>query len=286
MGQEPDMLRAGNSFATFQRVDGDNKRNFGTIDFDAQLTKLFGMQVGYANAWYSYEDDVYASTLDRLEHNIHLDGRWTLSPETVGLVGYAFAETDYTADDFLGTDVDGDLIYSDTRNVRAHYMYLGADHTFNPDLVGSLRAGARYSDYYNDDQTSWSPFVRGSARWKYGPQDFIDFGFSYDRSATDIALYQDTLTLDANTATVFGSINHYFTPALLGTVLGQFQNQTFNGGTADGQSEQIYLAGVQLQYFFNPYFSGQVGYNFDRFDSDLGRSFTRNRVYMGVTARY
>jgi hypothetical protein len=28
------------------------------------------------------------------------------------------------------------------------------------------------------------------------------------------------------------------------------------------------------------------GYNYDNLDSDIGRSFDRNRVYFGVTATY
>src|SRR5512139_1408120 len=42
IGQEPDLLRAGNTFSTFQRVDGDNIRNYGSIGFDDQLTPTIG----------------------------------------------------------------------------------------------------------------------------------------------------------------------------------------------------------------------------------------------------
>jgi outer membrane scaffolding protein for murein synthesis (MipA/OmpV family) len=44
---------------------------------------------------------------------------------------------------------------------------------------------------------------------------------------------------------------------------------------------------LNLEYRFNPNWSTEVGYNFDRLDSDLrDRSFTRNRVYAGVRATY
>src|SRR5512133_1122354 len=51
IGQEPDQLRSGNSFTTFQRVPGDNIRNEGKITFGADLTPKFGMEVGYANSF-------------------------------------------------------------------------------------------------------------------------------------------------------------------------------------------------------------------------------------------
>ena len=52
IGQEPDLLRAGNTFSTFQRISGDNIRNYGTISLEAQLTPQFGLGAGYDNAFY------------------------------------------------------------------------------------------------------------------------------------------------------------------------------------------------------------------------------------------
>src|ERR1035438_143461 len=54
IGQEPDTLRAGNTFNTFQRIPGNNTMNYGVINFSAQLTPLFGVEVGYANTLYDY----------------------------------------------------------------------------------------------------------------------------------------------------------------------------------------------------------------------------------------
>jgi len=42
-----------------------------------------------------------------------------------------------------------------------------------------------------------------------------------------------------------------------------------------------------LQYRINQYWSTDLGYNFDHLDSDVVHtSFTRNRVYAGVTASF
>ena len=59
-----------------------------------------------------------------------------------------------------------------------------------------------------------------------------------------------------------------------------------NGGQFNNQSERYYLVGLNLAYHFNPHFSAEMGYNYDKLDSDAGRTFDRNRVYMGVTASY
>ena len=61
---------------------------------------------------------------------------------------------------------------------------------------------------------------------------------------------------------------------------------SFAGG-ADDMSENFLLAGLNLSYEINKFLSADAGYNIDRLDSDLdGRSFTRNRVYMGIRATY
>ena len=54
IGQEPDFLRAGNTYSTFQRLPGNNIRNYGCAVLDGQLTPLLGFEIGYANSYYNY----------------------------------------------------------------------------------------------------------------------------------------------------------------------------------------------------------------------------------------
>src|SRR5579862_4794904 len=42
IGQQPDVLRAGNAVQTFQRIAGDNIVNSGGITFNGELTPVFG----------------------------------------------------------------------------------------------------------------------------------------------------------------------------------------------------------------------------------------------------
>jgi long-subunit fatty acid transport protein len=51
--------------------------------------------------------------------------------------------------------------------------------------------------------------------------------------------------------------------------------------------DQLYVIGLNVEYQFNPHLSAMVGYNYDLLNSDVDfRDFDRNRVYLGVTARY
>lgn len=308
VGQEPDMLRYG-ALASNQRISGDNIRNYGGITLDATFTPVFGAEVGYDNAWYDYADSTpfaqtgfasISSRLNRIEHRAHVDALWTLSPETVGKIGYEYQEVDYTGDQTLvgafevknGQPVVVPLAMSDARNSRSHIVYVGVDHTFLPELVGHLSAGVQYADFYNEDHSSFTPWVKGTLAYTYAPQSTAKIGFNQTRTPTDIVGNKNNFARDGDASLVFGSITHRIAPNLFGSVIGTFQYTTLNGtGNLDGKTEQFYEVGVNLKYRFNPNLSSEIGYNFDKTSSDLpstyyGYQYNRNRVYVGVTATY
>jgi hypothetical protein len=318
IGQEPDVLRAGNSFATFQRISGDNMRNYGAIDFNAQLTKQLGLAAGYANSLYDYANHgaeltstvtapgqsvttvtpSFAGTLNRMEQAFHLDGRWQIKPKTIGVVGYQFGDTGYTGNEVIGGAVtntagnlSGQFYKSDVRNNLSQYGYLGVDQTFSAALSASLRAGGRYNNYYNDpfNQNEPSPYFLGSAKYNYMANSYGEIGISYDRSATDLFSYQpgEGFTTDAQTLTAWLAVHHAITPRLIGTLNFQYQNSAYNGGAYNNQVDNFYLVGLNCEYRFNPHLSAEVGYSYDCLGSNIpDRGFDRNRVYVGVTGSY
>jgi uncharacterized protein (PEP-CTERM system associated) len=94
-------------------------------------------------------------------------------------------------------------------------------------------------------------------------------------------------TTDQDSSTLFASVNHRITPRVTGSLTGQFQRSQFNNGEADGDIDNFLLLGANFEYRFNPNWSTEVGYNYDRLDSDRPiRSFSRNRIYVGVRATY
>jgi hypothetical protein len=325
IGQEPDMLRTGYTFETFQHIPGDNIRNYGQINFTAQLTPLLGLEAGYANSYSDYQNagatlgtlnpdgtrPVVASlsgALDRMEHDIHLDAHWQWQPQTTLIAGYRFHQVNYIGDEVIGgqavvTDpgpppvadlVSGTVVQSADRDNRMHSIYVGADHTFRPDFTGSVRVGATYVDFYNDPSTSSevSPYALMTLKYTYALESTLEAGFSYDRSATDQVGFsttssgKTTFTTDAQTAAVFATVNHRITPKLFGGATVQFQNGTYHGGSRDSENDQFFLAGLNLEYRFNVHFSAHVGYNYDKLFSQVRPEFDRNRVYMGITASY
>lgn len=305
IGQEPDVLRAGADYASFQRISGDNIRNFGSFTLNHQFLPKFGIEAGYVNSLFNYADSgpTYgvsggsltvtpsnSGLLDRMEQTAHLDARWTIQPTTIGLVGYAFSYAHYTGDEVIGIAIPP--IMSDARDARSHYLYAGAEHTFQPGLNGSLRAGARFTDYFNSpaNESGVSPYVLASLNYDYSKDSSFQIGVSHDLSATD-AFYGESsngsITTSSENTVAYLSWSHRIVPSLTFTAMGQFQYSTFQGGIYSGESDQYYLASASLTYQINRHIAATASYHYDLLDSDIpGRGFDRNRVFLGATFTY
>jgi len=323
IGQEPDQLRSGDSFATQQRISGDNMRNFGQLDFNAQFTPVFGMRFGYDNTYWNYDQSgidsprdpntgltlpgfqpiiaSYSGLLDRLENSAVIDGRWQVAPQTVGILGYRYRLVEYNGDELInGTavvpapganpiPVAGDQ--SDFRDYQSHYGYVGVEHHFRPDLFAALNAGIRYTDHFNDGDgsTDTGPYVQASLSYEHSADTTFGIGFSQDFTSSDIAGGAGQFVQGVNNSVAYLSCRHRLAPSLYLSGTGTFQYSVFEGGgaTYDGEADMFFLAGVNLEYWFSKHISGQIGYNYDYLDSDIpNRGYDRNRVYIGLSATY
>ncbi len=311
IAQEPQLIDP--SLGTIQRANGNNIRNTGSIGFNAQLTEMLELAFGYQNSFFDYENQLNSAQksnfpgggvfpsrsgiLDRIEHLANVDLRSRFSPETVGLIGYQFGMDNYTANEPIQI-AGGKVLKSNVRDDYSHYAYLGLEHNFNESLTGSIRVGGRYTDYYNtpNSDSSFSPYVSMMTKYTYLPRSYVELGFRHNRNATDQVSSNPSgksVTTDEESSAVYAILNHRITPKLTGNIIGQYQHSTFNGGATkgagkvDGQGDDFFIAGANLTYQFNHYFSTEVGYNYDKLESDLKlRGYDRNRVYIGVRATY
>jgi hypothetical protein len=294
--QEPEVIDPGTSRRL--RTDGDNIRNTASATFTAGLTENLSTVLGYSNTFYDYDQEGVGSLsalLDRMEHLGMVNLRWQAQPSTVGILGYQYGITEYDEDNVLGsvfvlTPAGLALrnVGSDSRDSRSHYVYVGVDQSFSPELNGSVRVGAQFTEYENVDEDTISPYADGNLTYTYNPGSYVQLGVRHTRQATDIAFFDlTTPTLDQEATTIYGSVNHKISSKLTGSLLAQFQHATFESGAVDGDTENFFLAGVNVAYAINEFLSAETGYNFDRLDSDVAdRSFTRNRIYIGIRATY
>ena len=308
VGQEPELIDPNTSVAT--RTQGNNIRNTGTLTLNTTWTRLFSTQLGYQNTFYDYQNsgvtvnDIMseesaslAGLLNRIEQSVWLNLQWQVRPETMFLVGGNFGLVNYTADEPIALSYPLEVItgnpfyYSDNRNNRSYIGYLGFQHAFLPNLSLNAQGGFQYTDSYNDPLSSPSlaPYVVMSATYTYAPGSYAQIGFTESQNATDVVApdAQGRITQNQESSTLYASINHKLTPKLLGSVIGRWQHSVYNEGLYANQSDDYYSLGMNLSYTFTPHFSAEAGYNLDDDVSQVpGNGYTRNRVYLGVTAAY
>ncbi len=281
---------------TAQRVEGNNIQNAANISLHTDWTQLFGTQLSYQNTYVSYENSggtaatpSYAGLLDRIEQSFGLEAQWKYSPETMGLVGYMFGMVNFTGDEPIAAQ-GAKTYFSDVRNNRSQYGYVGMQHNFLENLVGNAKVGVQYTTYYNDPSStsSFGPYADMSLNYTYSPGAYAEIGFTESRNATD-AVEVNTkgqITQDQESSVIYASINHPLTAKLTGSIVGHYQYSIYHDSDLNNQSSDFYNLGLNLSYQFTPHFSTDVGYNFDYYTSAAGGDYTRNRLYLGVTASF
>ena len=303
VSQEP-QLSQGNNSGTYQRTKQDSINNTGSVTLTTDWTQELSTELGYQNGLYLYGNDAaslggpsngatLSALLDRQEHNAHFNLDWIVSPHTTYFVGYRFGWLDYSGNGNINTLANP--VYSKTRDNRNHTGYVGAD----VDLLANLRfegqAGIQYFDYYNSATTTSSsesevdPYADVSLTYTYLPGSYLQLGFTEKQIATDVAGVNGNgqVTQGEQASTIYGSINQKITSKLTGSLIGSYQYGTFSKGQSNGEVDNFYGLGVNLTYAFNRHFSAEVGYNYDDLNSNIAdRGYSRNRVYLGVTAAY
>ena len=304
MGQEPELIDPNTSVP--RRVDGNNIRNTGTLIVNTVWTRLFSTAFSYQNSFFDYHNSgatvdnlatqgaSLAGLLNRIEQLVSLDFQWHVAPETVAFFGGQFGVVNYTGNEpiAINTGTSGPPIYfSDARDDRSYYGYVGVQHSLLANLGLTGKIGAQYTDNYNDPygSASLNPYADLSLIYTYLPGSYAQLGFTQTQNATDQVAPDSNghITLNEESSTVYASINHKLTAKLLGTVIGRWQHSIYNGGFYNNQASDYYNLGVNLSYSFNQHFSADVGYNFDDLVSKVvGNNYTRNRIYVGVSAAY
>jgi hypothetical protein len=324
IAQEPELLSGTtpqNPVATPYRVNGDNTANYGTLILDTTWTRLLSTTLTYNNGFYDYQNSGAVQNgstlttgsnpgasleglLGRDEESGSIELKWDMLPETTASVGYLVTWDDYIGNEPVALDTHIAVFNPKTlafqpfaykssdRNAVTHTGYLGLSQTLTPDLSADIKVGASYVDEYADPlfpSTTWTPYVDLSASYIYLPGNYVQLGFTHETGATDQVTPDSTghITQFSESSVVYLDVTYSITAKLLATGIGRVQYSTYNGGAVANDATTDYGLGLNLIYQINHHFSADLGYNYDNVVSDIvGYGYSRNRVYLGLTANY
>ena len=202
VGQEPELIDPNTSVPT--RTDGNNLRNTGTIDLNTTWTRLFSTKLAYQNTIFDYQNSgttpanfatdgpSLAGQFNRIDQLVSLDLQWAVAPETVAFIGGAFDWLNYTGNEPIAQTGVNTFLYSDTRNSRSYFGYVGAQHNFLSNLSFTGKGGVQYTDSYNQPggATSLNPYADLSLIYTYLPGSYAQAGFTQTENASDQVGYQ------------------------------------------------------------------------------------------------
>jgi hypothetical protein len=300
VGVDPTVTMDQNNLVTVLRTDGNYVNNVAQVGFDAGLSEQFGLWFSYANAVWAYSgtgSGNNAAYLNRMEQYPTLEAKYHINPNTVALLGAQYGSVVHTATAASNQIplAGGGSADPSVRDLWSLYGYAGVEQKINPELKFAVRLGVQYTSFYNvndagkytpsvdpdQDDSSTIPYADASLTWAYNPGCSFKIGVMHTRNQTDIT------ALDEESTMGYVNLSHRISPRLTASLMGLIQDSQVFGGIYDGEVDMIYMAGVNLNYAFNQNLSADVGYNFDRDDSDIpNRSYSRNRIYFGLRATY
>ncbi len=282
VAQEPEILNGG----TPLRTEGDNLRNTFSARYRRILSGSTGVEIGYGNSIYDFEEEYHSALLDRSYNEVSLDVFYG-TPQTEYYAGYQFSSTDF---DGNALQVPGLDFKPDARNNNAHYGYVGARHQLDKNFFADVKAGVQNVDYYDFDlmpglipEDETSPYVDARMEWGYAEGSKLVAGVSLARGATDLQAADQEITA------VYAQLLHKISARIHGTLTGRYQDSEISGGGGklDGKEESLLLLGASLTYAVADNIWAELAYNYDELDSDIPhRSFERNYVSVGIGTTY
>ena len=282
VAQEPEILNGG----TPLRIEGDNLRNTFAARYRRILSGSTGVDIGYGNSIFDYEEEYHSSLLDRSYNEVSLDVFYGAA-ETEYYAGYRYSSTDFEGDVL---QVPGLVFNPAARSNHAHAGYVGARHQLDKNILANVRAGVQNVDYYDFDlmpglipEDESSPYVDARMEWEYAEGSKLVAGATLARGATDLQ------AADQEISSVYAQLLHKISGRVHGTLTGRFQDAEISGGGEglDGKEESLLLLGASLTYSVADNIWAEVSYNYDELDSDVPyRSFERNYLSVGIGTTY
>jgi len=281
----PRLTLSANAYATYQsqpdftQALGLNRRSgdfFYTLDkFTVAYlwTPKFSTATSYTFGAVRYNESAIGFFEDRIENTIGNEFRFLIMPTTSLVAEYRFQVVSYS-------DID--------RDSWTHFVLGGVDHSFSPRFNMSLRGGAEFREYDNnnnigDNGNISSPYFEGALNYAVGKQTSISLSGRYGIEESDVQINRSRQTFRTGIR-----VKHDFTSRISATLAAYYQHDDYDEiftpfAFSPSFQEDSFDIAFALRYAITRHFALEAGYNHtDVTSDDFFREYSRNRYFFGA----
>lgn len=283
---------------SFQYAGGLNTRNGNYLYTSDKAfvsyawTRRFSTKTSYTFEAFQYDNSIVGVLSDRIGHTFGNEFRLQLVPTTTLVAEYRYGLVNYQHDGeiagltFVLFPVPRIVPIRLELDSATHYVLGGIDHTFNPHLNASLRAGAEFREYEaNENKTA--PYVEGTVNYAAGKRTTLSWNTRYGLEEPDFLTAQSRTTLRTGVQARFQIAPRIASTIDLYYVHDEYHALTTSPAIGTPFSENTFDGGISLRYNITPLFAVQAGYHYTDVSSDLaGREYSRNRFFGGVSVTF
>lgn len=219
------------------------------------------------------------NSLSRFQNTIGQSLRYDLHKGSTLVAEYRFQIVDYD---------------TAPRDSLSHYLLLGLDEEFSPQLRCSLRGGASYRSFSQSGQNEIDPSFEGSVSYSGAHRSSVAWRTSYnvEEPSAEAVLSRTTFRTGLDfrygfTARISGTVNAYYNhDDNRGTIPGA-ASSVGPGMPVSGFSEDSFDVSAGLGYVINSRFSFTLDFEHSEIISgNANRDYSRYRYSAGLTFTY
>jgi opacity protein-like surface antigen len=232
-------------------------------------TQRFSTVTGHTITGIWYEDDILEGS-NNLTNIFHNQFRYSLSRTTTVTLDYRYSITEYEDN----PDADS----------QSHFILLGVDHSFSPQLAGSLRGGVQLRSYDGPLDDRDVPYVEGALNYRVGKNTTLRWYHWLGLEDQDLAGFQSGFSYRTGL-----TVEQRLTDRLTGSLSAHYIWQEYSEspvGLPD-QTDNTFAGSVGLDYRIWRNIGLNASYWYTNVDSDSPfREYERHRVSVGITATF
>jgi len=206
-----------------------------------------------------------------------------------GTAGFSFKATEKTSvfgEFYSGQSATDPNDPTLAKSPHADFLggFVGARGDFTSRLSGSVKAGYESRQFSDGSPASSSPVVEATLAQRFSNRTIASLTYTR-RNSLSVQAAREAYTSDA----VGGQIRHVLSSdgKFMAVAGGNFENDDYEGGGASvARHDRVYRANFALSYEIQLWLSARLGYQFEKYDSNVVIDYNVNSVTLSIQVGY